>query len=170
MIDPVSALSLCSVAFTGVKKAVQLGQDIEQIYTQLNKWCTAVEDVKEHIFQEETYKTPSIFTKLKPKQSATQEAFSKLIAEKKIKEQEQAIRELFTNNWSNPHMGLDGYKKFISYRREIRRKRQEQVYAQMRKRKQFIYNTKLGILLGIMILSLWFMIDFLWTSIVEASK
>ena len=168
MIDPVTALGIASAAFTGVKKAVKVGQEIEQVYKQLSKWATAIEDCKEHINQQEA--RPPIFAKLSYKKSATEEAFDTIALKKKVKEQEDAIRELFTANWQNPNMGLDGYRKFISVRREIRAKREKSVYNQIRRRKAFLYNTKLGIAIGVLSLSLIYMIYFLWNAIVEASK
>jgi hypothetical protein len=67
-------------------------------------------------------------------------------------------------------MGLDGYRKFIAIRREIKAKREKTVYNQIRRRKAFLYNTKLGVAIGVLSLSLIYMIYFLWNAIVEASK
>lgn len=168
MIDPISAISLASAAFTGVKKAVQIGQDVEVIYKQLSVWSGHISDVQEYLSQEK--KKPPLFKKLTFKKSATAEALDELALEKKVKEQEDAIRQLFTANWTNPHMGLDGYRKFIKVRREIKKKREKELYNQMRRRQAFIYNSKLCVGISALIVCLIFMMDFLWTAIVEASK
>jgi len=168
VIDPVTALSLATATFSGIKKAVQIGKDAEEVFRQLSKWATAIEDVKEYLNQEES--KPSIFKSLKYNKSATAAAFDEIIARKKVKEQEDAIRELFTSNWQNPNMGLDGYRDFIEMRRRIKRKREKELYNQMRRRKAFLYNTKMGLAISFLTLTLIYMIHFLWTIAVESSK
>ncbi len=47
--DPLTALSLATAAFQGVKKVVQAGKDAEDIYKQLSKWAGHISDVNEFI-------------------------------------------------------------------------------------------------------------------------
>jgi|TARA_B100000902_G_scaffold386334_1_gene428872 hypothetical protein len=161
MIDPITALSLASAAFTGVKKAVQLGKDVEDIYGALSKWAGHISDVTEHMNQNEP-KKPGLFEKIGFSKSETQEAFDHLIAKKKIKDMEDQIRHMFT--WGElHHLGLDGYRDFIKRRREIKAQREKQIYEQMRRRKAFftlIKNICIGAVLIIFsIWIMWFMID-----------
>jgi hypothetical protein len=85
---------------------------------------------------------------------------------------EDAIRHEFT--WGKlHHLGMDGpygYKALIKIRREVRAKRKAQIYDQMRRRKAFIYNTKMGVAIGTLVLILLWLTHFLWTAIMEASK
>mgnify|MGYP003149559691 CR=1 FL=1 len=147
--DPVTLLSAASLAFNGVKKAVQVGRDIEVVFKQLQTWSGHVSD-----------------------KSETAEAFDELIAKKKIEEMEKEIRHLFT--WGKlHHLGMDGpygYKAFIKIRREIKDKRKREIYDQMRRRKAFLYNTKMGVFIGAFVLILIWMGNFLWTAVMEASK
>ena len=168
MIDPITALSAASVCYTTLKKAVAVGKDVEEIYGTLSKWAGHIEDVKEVISQEKS--KPGIFKKLSYKKSATQEVFDSIIAEEKIREQEKYIREFFTANWTADWGGIQGYRKFIKMRRDIKKKREREVYNQMRARKNFLYNTKMGILIGTLGLVLVYMVWFLIDMIVEASK
>jgi len=172
VIDPISAISLASAAFTGVKKAVQVGQDIEVIFKQLQTWSGHVSDLQEWIGQDKKYKKPTLWQKLTWDKSETSEAFDELIAKKKIEEMEKEIRHLFT--WGKlHHLGMDGpygYKTFIKIRRDIKAKRKKEVYDQMRRRKAFLYNTKMGIFIGAFVLILIWMGKFLWKAIMEASK
>jgi len=55
-------------------------------------------------------------------------------------------------------------------RREIKKRREREVYNQMRRRKNFLYNTKMGVAVGSLVLLLIYLSHFLWTAIVEASK
>ena len=166
MIDPITALSLASAAFTGVKKAVQLGKDVEDIYGALSKWAGHISDLNEHMNQNEP-KKPGLFEKIGFKKSATQEAFDHLIAKKKIKDMEDQIRHMFT--WGDlHHLGLDGYREFIQRRREIKKEREKQIYEQARRRKKFIETLKFSIIGFIAIVfTLWFM-NFAVTVILEA--
>ena len=172
MIDPITALSAATMAFNGVKKAVQVGQDIEVVFRQLQTWSGHVSDLQEWIGQDKKYKKPSLWQKLTWDKSETAEAFDELIAKKKIEEMEKEIRHLFT--WGKlHHLGMDGpygYKTFIKIRRDIKAKRKKEVYDQMRRRKAFLYNTKMGIFIGTLVLILIWMGNFLWTAILEASK
>jgi len=168
LIDPITALSAASVCYTTLKKAVAVGKDVEEIYRTLSKWAGHIEDVKEVISQEKN--KPGIFKTLSYKRSATQEVFDSIIAEEKIREQEKYIREFFTANWTADWGGLNGYRKFIKMRREIKKRREREVYNQMRRRKNFLYNTKMGVAVGSLVLLLIYLSHFLWTAIVEASK
>ena len=168
MIDPITALSAASVCYSTLKKAVALGKDVEEIYRTLSKWAGHIEDVKEVISQEKS--KPGIFKKLTYKRSATQEVFDIIIAEEKIREQEKYIREFFTANWTADWAGIKGYRKFIKMRRDIKKKREREVYNQMRRRKNFLYNTKMGIFIGSLSLILIYLCHFLWTAVMEASK
>jgi len=168
MIDPITALSAASVCYSTLKKAVALGKDVEEIYGTLSKWAGHIEDVKEVISQEKD--RPGIFKKLSYKKSATQEVFDTIVAEEKIREQEKYIREFFTANWTADWGGIQGYRKFIDMRRKIKAKREREIYNQMRRRKNFLYNTKMGVLIGSLVLVLIYLSHFLWTAIVESSK
>ena len=168
MIDPITALSAASVCYTTLKKAVAVGKDVEEIYKTLSKWAGHIEDVKEIISQEKS--KPGIFKKLTYKRSATQEVFDSIVAEEKIREQEKYIREFFTANWTADWGGIQGYRKFIKMRRDIKKRREREVYNQMRRRKNFLYNTKMGILIGTLGLVLVYLVWFLIDTVIEASK
>ena len=172
MLDPVTLLSAASLAFNGVKKAIQVGKDMEDIFKQLSVWSGHVSDLQEWMGQEKKYKKPTLWQKLTWEKSETAEAFDELIAKKKIKEMEDAIRHEFI--WGKLHhlgeSGPYGYKAFIGIRRKIREKRKREVYDQMRARKAFLYNTKMGVLIGTLVLILIWMGKFLWTAVVETSK
>jgi hypothetical protein len=46
MIDPITAISAATVAFSTVKKFVNAGQDFENVAKQLGKWYTASADFR----------------------------------------------------------------------------------------------------------------------------
>ena len=47
MLEIAAALSAANVAFQGIKKAVQAGQEVESIALQMSKWYSSVADLKQ---------------------------------------------------------------------------------------------------------------------------
>lgn len=139
MLDPVSLLATATAVFQGLKKAVELGREAEDVFGQLGKWASAVSDLKEWIKTEEEQQNqpPSIFKKLIFKKSVTAEAFDVYAAEVKIREQEAYIKWMF---YYGPlqHLSQDGYHEFIHMRRAIKEKREKMVYEHIRRRKKFV--------------------------------
>ena len=167
MLDPFTCLAAANTAFTLVKKVVKTGKEAEEVYKALSKWAGHVSDLQEWMGAEQ--KKPSIFKKITYKKSATAEAFDMFIAKKRLEEQEKEIKSMFYVG-ALCHLGIDGYREFIRQRREIKAKREKEVYEQFRRRKAFFHNTIMGgaitILITILISMMWFLIDM----ITEASK
>ena len=139
MLDPVSLLATATAVFNGLKAAVEVGRDAEDVFSQLGKWAGAVADLQEWIKTEEELadKPPPIFKKLVFQKSATAEAFDAYAAKIKIHQMEEEIRHMFTLGelwW----LGKEGYNEFIMMRRSIKEKREKMVYEQLRRRKKLI--------------------------------
>ena len=45
MIDPVTAIGLATSAFNGIKQAISVGRDIQDMHGQLGQWAKAISDV-----------------------------------------------------------------------------------------------------------------------------
>ena len=170
MIDPITAISAASTCFTLAKKAIAVGNDIENMMGHLGRWAKNIEDAKEYLSQEKEYGSskPKVLKKLQ--KSATQEALDSIVLENKINEQEKLLREWFCANWSSSWGGIEGYRKFIKKRREIKEARKKELYDKMRRRKDFLYKTKMGtalvVLSGLLIYLIWFLVD----AVIESSK
>ena len=139
MLDPVSLLATATAVFNGLKSAVEVGREAEDVFSQLGKWAGAVADLQEWMSTEEenANKPPPLFKKLVFAKSATAEAFDAYAAKIKIAQMEEEIRHMFTLGelwW----LGKDGYNEFIMMRRSIKEKREKQVYGQIRRRKKLI--------------------------------
>lgn len=161
--DPLTALSLATAAFQGVKKVVQAGKDAEDIYKQLSKWAGHISDLNEFINEKDDKpRKPGIFEKIGFKKSATGEAFDQIIAKRKVKEMEDEIRHMFT--WGElHHLGLDGYREFIQRRRKIKEERAKLIYDQRRRKRKFLKMCRDITIGGTIVLFsawiMWFMID-----------
>ena len=162
MIDPITALATANAVFQGIKTAVNYGKEAQEVFSQLGKWASAVEDVKFCLTQEES--KPSIFKKITYRKSATAEAFDELAARQRLVAMQKEIKHMFY--WGElHHLGADGYKQFIEIRRSVQRKREAQVYQQIRKRKELIYNSTMLSIIAVLLMAGWWMVQFLIDSI-----
>jgi hypothetical protein len=138
MIEPISALAMATSAFNGVKKAIEIGREIEDVYGQLSKWAGAASDLAEAISQTEN-KKPGIFEKIGFSKNETAEAFDTMIARQKLNQMEKEIYQMFIYE-DLQHLGIDGYREFVQIRRSIKEKREKLIYEQMRRRQKFLKN------------------------------
>lgn len=129
--DPITLLAAASAAFNGVKKLVEHGRQIEDVFGQLSKWASYTSDLQEWCKQEES--KPSIFKKLSFKDD-TSEALTVMSIRMKLAQQEKDIREIF--QWYGPP---DAYEEFIKERRKIKAQREKMIYQQARRRKEFLW-------------------------------
>lgn len=133
--DPVTLLATATAIFNGVQKAVKMGQEVEGVFQQLSKWAGAVDELQQWIGKEE--RKPSIFKAISFGGSATSEAFDTIIAKQKLKQMEDEIRHMFT--WGElGHLGETGYREFIQLRRDIKRKREQVIADQIKRRRAFV--------------------------------
>ena len=136
MIDPVTALATATAVFNGIKKAVEIGREAEDVFGQLGKWAGAVADIQEWMGQD---KKPPLFKKLTFSKSATVEAFDAYAAQVKIQEMEKALYHWF-HYGPLQHLGREGYIEFIQMRRRVKEQREKMIYEQLRRRKKLIRN------------------------------
>jgi len=161
--DPLTALSLATAAFQGVKKVVQAGKDAEDIYKQLSKWAGHISDVNEFINEKDDQpKRLGIFEKIGFAKSETGEAFDQIVAKRKVKEMEDNIRHMFV--WGElHHLGLDGYRDFIQRRRKIKEERAKLIWDQRKRKRKFLKFCRDITIGGVAVLFsiwlMWFMID-----------
>ena len=137
--DPITIMAAATAAFNGVKKAVELGREIQDIYSQLGEWAGHVSDFH-HAVAEKQLKKPGIFDKITFAKSETAEAFDMLAAKQKLIDMEKEIYHMFLYGALN-HLGRDGYVEFVQMRRRIKEQREKMVYEQIRRRKKFIKTT-----------------------------
>ena len=164
MIDPVSALALATAAFNGVKKAVELGREVQDVYSQLSTWAGHIGDFHKGVAEMEIKQNrkPGLFDKITFAKSETAEAFDMYAAKQKVIEMEKEIYHMFTYGELN-HLGRDGYDEFRRMRQEVREKREKMILNQLKARKEFFENLKLYSIIFIIILigglSIWGMIE-----------
>jgi hypothetical protein len=164
--DPITIMAAATAAFNGVKKAVELGREIQDVYSQLGEWAGHVSDFH-HAVESQKLKKPGLFDKITFAKSETAEAFDMLAAKQKLIDMEKEIYQMFHYGELN-HLGRDGYDEFRKMREEVRKKRNKMIMDQMLARRDFFSNIKVWVLAVITIIIgivlLWLMIDFTITN------
>ena len=141
MIDPVSALATASSAFSLIKKGFEVGRDIEQMAGDISRWMSAMSDLSE---AEHQAKNPPIFKKLFAGKSVEQEAIEIFAAKKKAERMREELRQYIS--WT---MGQSAWDELIRMEGQIRKQRQETLYAQARRRRKFIEILAIILALGV---------------------
>jgi len=162
--DPITIIAAATAAFNGVKKAVELGREVQDVYSQLSEWAGHVGDFHKAVAaMEMREKKPGLFDKITFAKSETAEAFDLYAAKQKIIDMEKEIYHMFLYGELN-HLGRDGYDEFRRMRREVTEKRQKMIADQMEARAAFFEAVKLWVIAGTIILigaaMIWFMIDY----------
>ena len=133
MIDPITAVAMATSAFKTVQKMVSMGREIEDTLGQVGKWYGAVSDFNEAKRQAEN---PPLFRRLVASRSIEQEAMEMFANNKRIQQQEKDLRELLMYTY-----GANAYQELLGMRRSIREQREKTLYAQARRRKNFLWNS-----------------------------
>lgn len=172
--DPITIIAAATAAFNGVKKAVELGREVQDVYSQLSEWAGHVGDFHKAVAaMEMRERKPGLFDRISFAKSETAEAFDMYAAKQKIIDMEKEIYHMFTYGELS-HLGRDGYDEFRRMRREVTEKRQKMVMDQMERRREFFEAIKLWGLVSIVVTMggtmLWFMIDWMLSQGTAAGK
>lgn len=125
--DPVTIFAAVSTAFNGVKKAVELGREAQDVFGQLGKWAKAAGDLQEFIHKEEKKAGGSL------ENNDSQQALQIIAAKSKLAQMEEEIRHMFVYG-ELQHLGMIGYRDFVLLRRKIKEDREKAEKERIRKR------------------------------------
>ena len=143
MIDPVTAFAAANAAFKGVKLLVGAGREMQYVSKQLGSWYCAVADITR---AESQRKNPTWLDKqTQGSDNIEQQAMDIVIRKKTLLEKEKEIKFMLDYRF-----GLGTYDEMLGMRRQIRKEREETVYAAMEAKRQIANNTAiLALSLGI---------------------
>jgi hypothetical protein len=128
MIDPITAIGIATSAFNAVKSAVNAGREIEDVAGALGKWMGAVSDIKK---AEEMNKKPPLFKKLFASGSIEEEAMQIFMARKKAEDMREQLRDIISVT-----RGPSAWKELLKTEADIRKRRQNTIYAQEERRRK----------------------------------
>ena len=151
MIDPVTALATATAAFNAVKKGVEMGQDIENMAGAIGKWMGAVSDINK---SEEFAKKPPLFKKLFAGGSVEEEALAAFMAKKKAEDMREQLRQIISAT-----RGPQARQELVKTEADIRKKRQETIYAQKERQKHFI---EIAVIIGATIIGVALVFFVIW--------
>lgn len=123
MIDPITlsaAVSGATAAYNGIKKAITMGREIEDMGSQLSAWMTAVSDV-DNIHKNAN--NPSTLDRLF-NGSIESVAIESFASKKKLAKQREELK-----NFLIAHYGLKAWDDLIAEEGRIRKARQNAIYA-----------------------------------------
>ena len=139
MIEVVAAVSAASSAFNAIKAGFSAGRDIEGMASDLSRWMGAVSDIKK---ADEYNKKPPLFKKIFNAGSVEEEAMQIFMAKKKAEDMREELRQIIVAT-----RGPSAWDELIKTEASIRKKRQETIYAQAERRKQFFEMLAVGALI-----------------------
>ena len=139
MIDPVTAIAGATAAFNAIKSGFSVGRDIESMAGDLGRWMSHVSDLKK---AEDMNKKPPLFRKLFQSGSVEEEALQIFMAKKKAADMRDQLRQIIVAT-----RGPSAWDELIKTEVDIRKKRQEAIYAQQERRQQVLEIIGIGFLM-----------------------
>ena len=130
MIDPVTlsaAVSGATAAYNGIKKAISMGREIEDLGGQLSTWMSAVSDV-DNIHRNAN--NPSTFDKLF-NGSIESVAIESFASKKKLEKQREELRNFLIGNY-----GLKAWDDLIKEEGRVRKARSRAIYEREARNRQ----------------------------------
>ena len=128
--DPLTALT---VAYGAIKTGVKVGKDIQSLASDIGSLWDSIDQIRESATK----------AKGKNKKSINQEATDLFLAEAKAIEIENELREFFTYEYTGPLSWPD----MIRIRNQVRKQRQEERLAEIKKKKAIKKNILIGVTL-----------------------
>mgnify|MGYP003125501215 FL=1 len=130
--------------------------------TDLSRWMGAISDISQI---EKEAKNPPIFKKLFSGQSIEQEAIQAFAAKKKVEEQRYELKQ-----WISMTLGRAAWDELLQMEGQIRKRRQETLYAQRERRQKFVEIVAWVLMIGLGTAILTFFVMFLKGKIADASE
>jgi len=118
MIDPITAFSAATAAYSGIKKAISVGQDITSMGSTLSQWSKAVSDLD---FLDQKAQKPPIYKMFSNTESDALEIWTK---KQKVKEMREELRSFISWNY-----GPSAWEEIVRIEAQQRKAQREAVYA-----------------------------------------
>ena len=143
MIDPITAVATATAAFNTIKSAFAAGRDVEGMAKDISRWMGAVSDIKK---AEEYNKKPPLFKKLFAAGSVEEAAMQIFMAKKKAEDMREELRNIISFT-----RGPSAWTELLKTEADIRKRRQEMIYAQEERRRQIIEYCAIGLLVLVVV-------------------
>tara|TARA_R100000742_G_C4277856_1_gene100067 strand:+ start:237 stop:719 length:483 start_codon:yes stop_codon:yes gene_type:complete len=141
MVDPVTAIAAATTAFNAIKKGFQFGRDVESMSGDLGRWMGAVSDIDK---ADQYAKKPPLFKKLFNAGSVEEEALNAFMAKKKAQDMRDELKNIIVFS-----RGPNAWNELLKTEADIRKKRQQAIYAQQELRRKILEIVAVVVILGI---------------------
>ena len=144
MFDPVSisaSLAVASTAFNGIKRAFHAGRELEAMSQDLSRWMGAVSDIDN---AHKSAKNPSLLKKVMNGKTIEQEAIEAFTAKQALDQQRNDLRTYI--QFSH---GQSAWEELLRMEKDIRVRRQKEVYDKQKFREKIITIVVLVIVLSV---------------------
>lgn len=136
MIDPVSAIGMATAAYNGIKQAISVGKEIQDMGSQLGQWSKAISDLD---FAHKQAENPPMFKKVFGSSQTQQNALEIWGHKQKAKEMREELR-----SYISLYYGPSAWDEIIRIEAQMRKQQKEAVYA-AEERKQKILEWVVGL-------------------------
>ncbi len=130
--DPITAITAATAAFTTIKKGFEVGREVESMYGDIGRWMTATQVIKDSHAEGKS--------RGKKYGSVEEEALETFGALKKAKAMEDELR-----NWLIATHGMNAWNELLRIQADIRKKRKEAIAKAKREKEQLISYILLGL-------------------------
>ena len=120
--DPVTALGVATTAFNTIKKGFAIGKDAQAMMSDVGKWMSAIESVKNPTEK-----------KIKKFGNVEQEALDQFAAKKKAEEMERELK-----NYILATFGGTAWDELLRIQGQIRKRRKMELEYQKKQREDLI--------------------------------
>jgi len=131
--DPITALGVATTTFNTIKKGFDLGKNAESMMSDVGRWMTAIENVR----------NPQT-KKIKKVANVEQEALDQFSAKKKADAMENELK-----NYMIATFGMKAWDELLRIQGQIRKKRKLEIAYQKKQREELIQGIILFIGIGI---------------------
>jgi len=129
MVDPITAFGAATAAFSAIKKGFEIGRDVESMYGDIGRWMTSCETVNKEAAKAK-----------KSGMSVEEEALNAFMAKKKAEDMREELRQIISFT-----RGPSAWDELIRTEADIRKKRQQAIYAQQEYRQKVIEWIMIGV-------------------------
>jgi len=136
LIDPVTAIGAATAAYKGIKQAIAVGREIQDMGSQLGQWSKAISDLD---FAHKQAENPPMFKKVFGSTQIQQNALEIWGHKQKAKEMREELRTFISFNY-----GPSAWDEIVRMEAQMRKQQKEAVYA-AEERKQAILEWLVGI-------------------------
>ena len=154
--DPVTAFSIASMAYSSIKSAFEKGREIEEMVGDLGRWTSAVWHINRGVRQEKSRRQAFGM-------SVEEEALQSYVYKKKVEQQQYEIAQQIKMQY-----GPNAWEEVKAIQANIRKQRLAQLHEYEQKRDEYTYYAIWGAIISVFVLLIgamvWTLVKGIWFS------